>query len=90
MRRTTTFPALILVLCLVLWPDATRSLATDQGPWQISPGNGVTSALSGSRGILVSDWDGDGKTEVLVAHDALFIALEHDGDYEFAQSGPPR
>jgi hypothetical protein len=40
----------------------------------------------GSKGILVTDLDGDGKNEVLTAHSKLLIALRATGQYRFTQT----
>jgi outer membrane protein assembly factor BamB len=39
----------------------------------------------GSKGILVTDLDGDGQNEVLTAHSQLLIALRATGQYRFSQ-----
>lgn len=39
----------------------------------------------GCKGIVVTDWDRDGRREVLVGHDALVVAVRHRERYQFDQ-----
>jgi len=51
-------------------------LAWHWGDINLSPGVG---------GIQVTDWDGDGENELLMANSSLLFAITHRGDYHFEQ-----